>query len=275
MYDKEPGYDGKHKQPRKKSLKSIAAIYDYYITRTFNPVINKDGDLTLEFVSEDDVLEKSFGNTEKNAFELIDALPSTSKGLMKISAEQRALLSTFTALSYVRTPSFLEGLVGPFRKAAEAQHQRELTDDSFRQFLASTDPNALINFVPQIAANIANKRWIFWTPYTGMSFVTSDTPVHHKWRNNPPHQGIDAPWNPEQEVYFPLRRDLALTCLPGAEVQNAIPINNLNQRQTKDFRRNIALTARRFVFADFASHKFAEMVFKRRKYTQEFFTASD
>ncbi len=260
-------------KPQKKSIKVVASK-DYYFAQE-----DENGNIVP------DKLEKAIGEIENISLPIIHKIPSGNNKTFSLTSDDLGYFSFFIGLSYARVPSFREpakeflkqevgGLTnqllkkGVFpepppelKKYLEEGGEIETTIKNWADLQAVGD----LSFI--LSQAILKKEWNFYSPYKGMSFITSDNPVVII----PPYNEKGRPDHPLAIVLFPLRYDVALVCSNPSEWDTLITsegelldrqfkITSFNKKQMKLFNESVVRAARDEVYADYFSHPLKKLV---------------
>ncbi len=232
-------------------------------------------------------MEDAFHEIEDKAPRLIKKIkfPGTGKKV-RLTDDERAILSFFAAIQLSRVPNFREGFEemhrkigeiglnyivkkdkeeGKLPKLLEQLHERGDIKINIEQFV-SLEP--MIIMAREGASRLLEKVWYFVSPASGMTFVTSDNPVYfqapEEYREHfGPYLG---PMHPLSEVTFPLRKDLLLIFSPSVKRTPSqfklldCSSVRLDKADTKNMNKRTTLAAAQYVYASEKSEALARMV---------------
>lgn len=259
--------------PQKKSIKVVASK-DYYYAQE-----DEHGNMVP------DKLEIAIGDIENISLPIIHKIPKGKSNSFSLTADELGYFSFFIGLSYSRVPSFREPAKENLKNQVEV-----LTNQVYSSGMLPEPPPELKEYLDGggklettikdwadlqavgdlsfiLSQAILKKEWIFYSPYKGMSFITSDNPVVII----PPYNEKGRPDHPLAIVLFPLRRDVALVCFNPSDWSNLISpegellnrqfkIGSFNKKQTKLFNESVVRAAREEVYAGYFSNPLKKLV---------------
>lgn len=161
--------------------------------------------------------------------------PGKSSQKINLNGEDRGALAFFIGLLLTRGPNFRDRANDVYKQAVEISFrilyengQLPEPPEIVKKLIAEKGVNTVIeaDVFPQVSLGpmiqlaeqmgraLLGKVWTYHTPAGGMVFVTSDNPVHFCLPEKYPKMPI-GPAHPLSEITIPLRKDLALICVPG------------------------------------------------------------
>lgn len=278
-YDKETG-DISH-QPR--SVREICSDYHYYAQK------REDGSVDNES------MENAFHEIEDKVPRIIRNIkfPGTGKKV-PLSDEERVILCFFTVLQLVRVPNFRNGIEELHRKLAQITLDQIVTNDKKNGVLPAEveeiysrggikiDVERFVSLKPMVklagqgCMKLFEKVCHFAAPVEGMTFITSDNPVHFQVPEEYQEQFGSSlgPLHPLSELTLPLRKDLLLILSPAIkytvkqyDLLNCTAVQ-LDKPDTKNINKRTALAAVRYVYTSEHSKALARMVSKFKGISQ-------
>ncbi|PIQ98923.1 MAG: hypothetical protein COV66_13575 [Nitrospinae bacterium CG11_big_fil_rev_8_21_14_0_20_45_15] len=282
VYKKKSGIN-----PEKRSIKKVSSQENYYAQE------DEHGNV------EPDKLENAISQVENLALPIIQRI-NTCENIVILNGDEFGHLAYFIGLSLARVPSFRNPISEMLKKVVETTANNMLNRGEFSEpppklkeyfeaggrLKAEIKPWASLEPMLQIsdvlAQSIIKKKWTFFTPYKGQTFITSDNPVIFYQDNR--FRGVPmGPAHPMATILYPMRRDLALMCSlderehegieAGAlENEKHINIKCSSKNETLFFKERVILAARENVYADYFSHPLKKLVWSREGTEQTILT---
>ncbi len=269
-------YEKGNREIRKVSVKDAAVHSNYY-----------------SFEREDGTTDK---HTFEEGFSRIEetVAPSIKKVLNNepINNEERSHISVFMALSFLRVPSFRNGI----KKVMEAHH-KEMTihqardKESFEKMMKKIQEETgedfgdieklreeiiegkygveidnyrslglLLNSLTPVADAIHALYWNFLIAPRGGKFVTCDNPFFYI---NPLRKLTDQKgtglWTEHTEITFPLSKDIAILAMKKNQFDKIIKVN---KNKVGIINMRTVISADRFIYSSRKSNKLLRLVIK-------------
>lgn len=235
----------------------------------------------------------------ENAFEKIECLaapiiakiqPEKPLQNIKLEGKDRGHLAFFIALLLTRGPSFRDGvhdmheqIVDKTLRILYKNGKLPEPPKALKELIDKRSVNAVIrtDILPQVSLKpmieiaeiignaLLNKIWNYHTPANDMTFVTADNPVHfclpEKYAEKYPRMPI-GPAHPLSEITIPLRKDLALICLPlgGLSNKKFSQLDGLVVKPSKDdtlkINERTCSSARQYIYSSLKSDDLLKMI---------------
>jgi hypothetical protein len=260
VYDKQP-----NRQPRKKSVRSIAWAEAYYSQE------RDDGSL------DHDALESLLAQTIDNEIpKILQQIKSAPGVTILLDEQSRGALAFFIGLSLTRVPSFRDGINNMYTALAQsvlgqlANSNSEIADGLIKfgvraQAKSWVSLEPMIKMAERVATSALQKNWQFFVPPPEVPFVTSDNPVIFSG-------GVAGlrdvgPAHPGAELVMNLRKELAIVCTPKRGY-SSMQTFSLSVADARKFNRGVVQAARQRVFADHHSTVLDAFVKKYNGYEQ-------
>jgi hypothetical protein len=259
----------KNVTPKKKSVKVVASQDFYYAQE------DEKGKM------EPDKVEEQLGIVENLVLPIIHKIPSCDKRSFNLTGTEFGHLGYFIGLSFARVPSFRDSVRDSLQVITERTANMMLAAGMFdepppelKKYFegggeitttikewASLKPMAQVSDL--LAQSVIRKKWTFFIPYRGLTFVTSDNPVVFVQQRDM----VMGPAHPMATIVYPLRRDLGLVCTfdPNGEARTLetkkhFQIKQFDKKNTKWFNQKVILAARKEIYSGFFSNPFARLV---------------
>lgn len=265
-------YDKKTKKisNRIKSVSEICSIHRYH---SFKREDGTFDDHTIENALSK--IENSFNRSLRNLS------PPQEIQKYKISETDQFNIANYIALQIVRGPMFRDkvhsfardNILKTFEILYNSEKLPEPPPELKQSFKNGEGIEAVVNnsfslepmsqAIPNIINSLLKKIWIFYIPHPDISLITSDNPA----RFNPiiPKQQV-GPAHPYSVVSMPLRNDLSISIAPmkpfNFKRSDNYKIFFQNKTQTKDFNRETARNAIRYVYNKTKDETLGKMIFK-------------
>lgn len=226
----------------------------------------------------DDILEKKLGTLEGKVAPLLKTLGTDHAQLVvTLTAHDRELLALFIGLSFTRVQSFREPVEELHKWAAERTLDHLIDNDllppppkelegKLDQLQVQVQPfislPIMIAQAEQVAQSLLQKDWQFFKATGQHTFITGDNPVI--WSTG--GRDLIGVAHPLSEVYFPIRRDMALVCTNKGFDRH---IYQTAPSKIKMFNRDIAKAARKYIISDKRSEGLARLAYKYRGHEQK------
>lgn len=244
-------------------------------------------------------MENGLGKIESVAARIIAKIqPQASSGKIYLSGYDRGTLAFFIGLLFTRGPNFRDGVSEFHKQVVEKTTKilyesgklpeppeilKTLIDEKGTNtvvkaaILPHVSLGPMIQIAEQIGRALLGKVWSYYTPADGMKFVTSDNPVHFCLPDKCPKMTI-GPAHPLSEITIPLRKDLALICLPTMSLscEKFLQLDGHFATPDKDetLKINIrtASSAQQYIYSSDRSNNLLNMVKKLKHTSQHFHT---
>jgi|GEM_PF-3283390 len=263
-----------------KSTRDICSLYQYYAAP------GEDGGIDPE------VIENALHVVENPFIRILRTIQPENDGeQITLTDEQFADFAYYVGMQFSRVPmlrskikDFMDRVVNAAKQARVNSSIKAQTSEEFRKSYESNTNGkiehkewATIEHMTASAEQMTNsllkKAWTFLVPHEDIPLVISDNPVRF-CSADPDHKtsifGI-GPAGDDTMVLMPLRKDLAVMILPcnRAGITNDeeyeagnLRVKFLDKGQTKDFNKETAKNAMRYVYNGTENEKLGNMIFK-------------
>jgi len=245
-------------------------------------------------------IENGFQKIESKIARIIRKICAQKRSQrINLNSEDTVELAFFTGLLLTRGPSFRDGINDVFRESAQIISRIEyesgrvpeppvivkrlIDEKGFDEVikvevLPHVSLGPMIQGAQQIGLALLAKAWTYFKPAQGMTFVTSDNPVHFRLSGSYGPQSI-GPAYPLSEVTVPLRKDIVLIYHPKQLLTQG-EVNKWHNRiiratpvKTIEINVRTASSARNFIYSSEKSDELMKMVKLLKGTGQEFRTS--